>query len=204
MSTQVPSSPGSSLLTRILQGYVGGLSRSLVSGEQLIYPGASPMPDMQSGSDGRHDFDFYHGRWTVQNERLKKRLVGCREWENFRATQECRPILGGIGNIDDFVTDWGDGFQGMTLRLFDPQTRQWRIYWANNRNGVLEPPVVGRFENGVGTFHGHDLHQGQPVSVRFLWHDITADSAHWEQAFSTDGGRQWETNWHMRMTRIPQ
>src|SRR5882672_1250424 len=99
--------------------------------------------------DGRHDFDFYFGRWTVHNERLKERLAGSTDWEMFDAAQECRPILGGIGNIDEFVTSWGGGFIGMTLRLYDLTSRHWNIYWASNRIGTLEPPVTGVFDNGV-------------------------------------------------------
>ena len=155
-----------------------------------------------AGDDGRHDFDFYHGHWHVRNERLRQRLAGSDDWETFEATQRCRPLLDGIGNLDDFVTEWSGGFRGMTLRLFDLQSRQWRIYWASSRSGVLEPPVMGRFENGVGTFLGNDTHEGRPVLVRFIWSDITADTAHWQQAFSTDEGVSWETNWHMWMTRI--
>ena len=163
----------------------------------------SPSPIASpSENDGRHDFDFYYGHWKVRNERLKKRLAGSDEWETFEATQSCRPLLDGIGNLDDFVTGWSGGFRGMTLRLFDLQARQWRIYWASNRSGVLEPPVMGRFEGGVGTFYGRDTHEGVPVLARFLWSDIAADSAHWQQAFSTDEGASWETNWHMWMTRI--
>jgi hypothetical protein len=155
-----------------------------------------------AGDDGRHDFDFYHGHWHVRNERLRQRLAGSDDWETFEATQRCQPLLDGIGNLDDFVTQWSGGFRGMTLRLFDLQSRQWRIYWASSRSGVLEPPVMGRFENGVGTFLGNDTHEGRPVLVRFIWSDITADTAHWQQAFSTDEGVGWETNWHMWMTRI--
>ncbi len=153
-------------------------------------------------NDGRHDFDFYFGHWHIANERLKERLVGSTDWEHFKATQACRPILGGLGNIDDFVTGWGGGFVGMTLRLFNPARREWSLYWASNRDGVLEPPVVGRFENGVGTFIGHDSHKGKPVLARFIWSEIQPRSAKWEQALSTDDGRTWETNWIMRMTRI--
>ncbi|GAA0711143.1 hypothetical protein [Dokdonella soli] len=159
-----------------------------------------------NASDGRRDFDFYHGRWRVQNERLKERLVGSTDWEHFEATQKCRPILGGLGNIDDFVTDWNRSdstgkFVGMTLRLFNPATREWSLYWASNREGLLEPPVVGRFENGVGTFIGDDRHDGKLVLARFIWSEIRPDSAKWQQALSTDGGRTWETNWIMRMSR---
>jgi hypothetical protein len=160
------------------------------------------MTDVLSNNDGRHDFDFYFGRWRIRNERLRQRLVDCDDWEIFEATQQCRPILDGLGNIDDFVTGWRDGFVGMTLRLFCPQTRQWSIYWAGNHDGVLQPPVLGEFVNGVGTFIGRDQHEGIPVLVRFVWSEITQASAKWEQAFSTDDGRSWESNWIMRMSRI--
>lgn len=189
-----------SLVPRLWHAWLERVNRGMVCGDQLIYGNGIARPEKAIDAavvDGRHDFDFYHGRWQVRNERLR----GSDEWETFEALQECRPVLGGLGNLDDFVTDWGDGFRGMTLRLFDPQTRQWSIYWAGNRSGVLEPPVVGRFDDGVGVFFGDDRHQGQPVRVRFLWSDITARSAHWQQAFSIDDGRSWETNWHMYMTR---
>lgn len=148
-----------------------------------------------------HDFDFLHGSFRVHNERLTARLVGATDWETFEATNTCRAILGGIGNIDEFVTTWRDGFRGATLRLFDLERQQWSIYWASNRTGVLEPPVLGRFENGVGTFFGRDNHEGTPVLVRFLWSDITPTGALWQQAFSTDEGASWETNWRMHFRR---
>jgi hypothetical protein len=161
---------------------------------------------MSTPHDGARDFDFYYGHWSVHNERLRERLVGSTDWEHFEATQQCRPILGGIGNLDDYVSDWNrgdqDAFIGMTLRLFNPATREWSLYWSSNRSGVLEPPVVGRFERGVGTFIGKDQHQGRPVLARFIWSEIAPDSAKWEQAMSTDEGATWETNWIMRMTRI--
>jgi hypothetical protein len=153
-------------------------------------------------ADGARDFDFYFGQWHVRNERLRERLVGCDDWENFDATQVCCPILGGCGNIDDFVTDWCGGFRGMTLRLFDHATRRWSIYWSSNKTGVLEPPVVGAFRNGVGTFEGDDVHRGRTVRARFTWSHITPTSARWQQALSTDGGITWETNWRMQMTRV--
>jgi hypothetical protein len=154
--------------------------------------------------DGTRDFDFYFGRWRVHNERLRERLAGCREWDRFEAIQECRPILGGLGNIDEFVTDeFGPTlFIGMTLRLYDRESGNWSIWWSSNRRGTLEPPVTGRFVDGVGQFEGDDVHAGTPVRVRFVWSEIGPDRAHWQQAFSTDGGRSWETNWHMRMTRL--
>jgi len=148
-----------------------------------------------------NDFDFLHGRFLVRNERLTARLVGSTDWETFHATNDCRPILGGVGNTDEFTSDWNGGFRGMTLRLFDLERKEWSIYWASNRTGLLDPPVVGRFEAGVGTFYGRDTHQGTPVLARFLWSDITPTSALWQQALSTDDGSTWETNWRMHLTR---
>jgi hypothetical protein len=149
-----------------------------------------------------HDFDFLFGDWRVHSERLRARLVGCSDWETFEATNHCRPILGGVGNVDEFVTSWNGGFRGATLRLFDLEQQQWSIYWASNRTGVLEPPVVGRFSDRIGTLFGHDSHEGTPVLVRFIWSDITETGALWQQAFSTDDGKTWETNWRMRFTRV--
>ena len=111
------------------------------------------------------------------------------------------PRSRGIGNMDEFVTEWNGGFRGMSLRLFDLARKEWSIYWSSDRTGTLEPPVVGRFEAGIGTFYGRDSHQGTPVLARFLWSDITPGGALWRRAFSTDDGKTWETNWRMHMTR---
>jgi hypothetical protein len=153
--------------------------------------------------DGSHDFDFFFGRYRAHNKRLVGRLRGSTTWESFEHTSDCRPVLGGLGNMDENVFDDPSrpGFIGMSLRLFDPQTRQWSIYWADNRVGVLQPPVVGSFSNGVGIFEGPDGFEGKPILVRYTWSNITSTSARWEQAFSPDNGQTWETNWIMDFTR---
>lgn len=152
--------------------------------------------------DGSGDFDFETGVWQVHNERLVERLVGCTDWVTFPAVCHARPLPGRIGNWDDFVTDFWPGFVGMSLRLYDRATRKWSIYWTSNQTGVLEPPVVGGFTDGVGVFEGRDHHKGTPVLVRYQWSDITRDRARWQQAFSTDEGKTWEVNWIMRFTRV--
>lgn len=160
-------------------------------------------------TDGRNDFDFWMGTWRVDNERLVERLKGSTTWERFEARGTARQLPGGIGNFDDFVPiDWRPGFVGMSLRVFNPTTDLWSIYWLDNRTGGLNeaghllPPVVGRFTNGVGIFEGDDTLAGRPIRVRFIWSEISQTGARWEQAFSPDGGVSWETNWIMRMTRL--
>ena len=152
--------------------------------------------------DGARDFDFLPGRWRIRNERLKERLQGCTEWETFEATQEARALSGGLGNIDDFVTDHWPGFVGMSVRLYNPRTRAWSIYWASTETDGFEPPVVGAFAEGVGVFEGRQLLRGRSILVRFTWSNITRNGARWEQDFSPDDGATWEKNWIMTMTRI--
>jgi hypothetical protein len=142
----------------------------------------------------------------IHNERLARRLAGCTEWQSFEATQEAHHVIGGLGNIDTFACpDFPAGpLHGMSLRIFDPRTRMWSIYWTDDRSCELQPPVVGRFQAGRGEFFGDDVFDGQPIRVRYVWSDITPGSARWEQAFSTDGGATWETNWRMLMTYDPR
>ena len=159
-----------------------------------------PQPDLIPA--GGADFDFLFGKWTVRHERLRDRLVGDTRWQAFDGTCEVRPILGGLGNIDDNLIHLPDGaYRAATLRRFDPATGQWSIWWMDARSPGLEPPVHGRFEHGVGTFYGDDSFRDQAIRVRFLWSDITGASARWQQAFSLDDGATWETNWRMQFSR---
>lgn len=173
-------------------------------------PARQPTGHAQLANDGSHDFDFFMGRWRIQNKRLVRRLAGCTDWETFEASQYAQSLPGGIGNFDDFVADdWRRGFVGMSLRVFSPVTKKWSIYWLDNNTGGLDgatghltPPVVGEFKNGVGIFIGTDVLDGRPINVEYKWSNITANSARWEQAFSADGGKTWETNWIMELRRV--
>lgn len=151
---------------------------------------------------GINDFDFLIGRWRVSHRRLKERLVGNHEWIEFGGTCAAQKILGGQGNMDDNVLEFPDGaYRAVTVRTFDPKNGQWSIWWIDGRRpGQLDPPVVGGFENGLGTFYGDDSWNGKPVRVRFFWR--AAEQPHWEQAFSADGGQSWETNWTMDFARV--
>lgn len=154
---------------------------------------------MAEVEDGRRDFDFWMGTWRIHNRRLRARLAGCAEWDEFEARGQTWPILNGLGNRDEFRTDFWPDFLGMTFRFFDPAARTWSIYWADSLRGRLEPPMVGGFEGDTGTFYGDDVFEGRSIRVRFVW--TRAPYVRWEQAFSADGGATWETNWTMDMTR---
>ena len=98
---------------------------------------------------------------------------------------------------------WARQLVGLSLRFFDPKTRLWSIYWTDTgRSGLLEPPVVGSFSDGVGVFECDDTFDGRPIIVRYVWSEMTATTARWEQSFSEDGGKTWETNWTVQHTRV--
>ncbi len=161
------------------------------------------MNDRSSPADGRHDFDFLFGTWKLRHRRLNRRLVGETEWTEFDSTCVAHPILGGLGNIDENVLELPSGrYEAVSMRLFDPATNRWRIWWINARHPAIDAPVEGSFVDGVGTFLADDVHDGIPIRVRFLWSDVSATGARWEQAFSTDGGVTWEVNWINRLERV--
>lgn len=152
--------------------------------------------------DPQRDFDFFIGTWRVRNRRLKERMKGCTSWEEFEATCIARHIWEGLANTDEFYAEGPSGpIRGMTLRLYNPKSQQWSLFWANSANGILEQPMIGGFENGRGEFFDQEMFDGKSIFVRYLWSDITKDSCRWEQAFSGDGGKTWETNWIMEFTR---
>lgn len=151
----------------------------------------------------REDFDFQQGRWRVAHRRLKDRLVGCTDWEEFAGTSEMRLILGGNGNLEDNCLDISTGtYRAVALRSYDSATATWAIWWLDGRSPhALDVPVVGRFEHGVGVFYAEDTLNGTPIRVRFHWLDTTTDHPRWEQAMSLDDGVSWEINWTMEFRR---
>ena len=157
----------------------------------------------QATPSGVHDFDFLVGDWNVEHKRLEYRLANCETWISFSGTCRAFALMGGSSNVDDNVLHLpNDSYKAVTLRVFDPRQGLWSIWWIDGRANQLDTPVRGVFEGGVGTFFADDTFEGRKIRVRFLWCDITADSARWEQAFSIDGGSTWETNWTMKFSRV--
>jgi len=162
------------------------------------------IKSVPAAAEQRHAFDFLHGSWRVHHHRLRARLAHSSDWEDFDGTSRCWGILGGDGNVDDNVIEFPSGtYRASTMRVFDARAGVWRIWWFDARNvETLDPPLVGSFHDGVGTFYADDNWQGKPIRVRFLWRSASSDSARWEQAFSDDKGKTWETNWVMSFEKV--
>ena len=158
---------------------------------------ARPSPlDKLAGAP--RDFDCLVGEWQVSHRRLRQRLVGSQDWDEFGGTLRNWPVLGGHGNVGDNVFEFPTGtVRGVGLRSYDPQARQWLSWWLDGRTPTsIAPPVRGGFDTqGLGSFIGDDSLDGKPIKTRVLWSRITARSARWEPACSNDGGASWETNW---------
>jgi hypothetical protein len=159
------------------------------------------MSNATQATGTARDFDFLMGSWKVHNRRLRKRLAGSDQWDEFQATSIAWPLLDGLGNQDEFRTDYDGGFIGMSFRFFDPEKKRWSIYWADTRRcGELDPPVFGAFFGDTGVFVGEDTFEGKPILVRYFWSRVTTNTPRWKQAFSEDDGESWETNWVMDFT----
>jgi len=154
--------------------------------------------------DGQRDFDFEIGSWKIHLKRLDGRLTGSTAWVEFDGTTGTQKVWDGRSQIEQFETDSAAGghIEGLTLRLYNPQSRQWRLYWANSKTGTLDPPQIGEFKNGRGEFYAQDTWNGKAVFVRFVWTNTTTNTPHFEQSFSDDGGKTWEVNWITDQTRV--
>ncbi|MCW4463679.1 hypothetical protein OK349_18390 [Sphingomonas sp. BT-65] len=152
--------------------------------------------------DGQKDFDWEIGSWTTHLKRLKSPLSGSTEWVEYQGTTDVRPVMGGRANLVELKVEGAAGkIEGASLRLYNPQARQWSLHFASASGGVLTPPTIGSFQDGCGEFYAQDSWSGRTILVRFVISDVTPNSARFEQAFSADGGKSWEVNWIATDTR---
>jgi hypothetical protein len=150
------------------------------------------------------DFDFWVGDWKQKNRRLATPLSGANDWYEFDSTSSTRHLWGGLANMDEFLapqTPVGP-ISGMTLRLYDPKSNQWRIYWASANSARIGAPTIGSFADGRGEFFDQEDFNGRSILVRYTWLNLSPATSRWEQAFSQDFGKTWETNWIMENTRV--
>jgi len=166
----------------------------------LPLPGlAQPAP----ARDGQHDFDFEIGTWKTHLKRLLHPLTGSTAWVEYVGTSVVRKIWDGRANLVELVADGPGGhFEGLNLRLYNPQSHQWGLNFASSGGGTLSQPTIGEFKNGRGEFFDQEPFNGRAILVRFVVSDITQSSCRFEQAFSDDGGKTWEVNWIATDTRI--
>jgi hypothetical protein len=167
----------------------------------------SPTPRAASPSepairDGQHDFDFTIGAWKTHITRLQKPLSGSTTWIKMEGTKTERTIWNGRAHLEEIEADGPTGhMQGLTLFLYNPRAHQWSQTFASSSDGTLGSPLIGAFKNGRGEFVGQDTFNDKTILVRAIWSEITQDSHKFEQAFSDDGGKTWETNFIAVLTR---
>jgi hypothetical protein len=184
---------------------LAALAGLLTAAPALANADGPPPAAGTSDLSGVHAFDFLVGSWRTHHHVLKDQLAGSHDWWDYDGTSTLWPTLGGYGNVDDNTLNKPTGsYRAVTIRSYDPKTGQWSIWWLDGRmpSIALDPPVRGRFTNGIGTFYADDTLRGRPIKVRFLWRPVDRDHAHWEQAFSGDGGQTWETNWTTDFDRV--
>jgi hypothetical protein len=152
--------------------------------------------------DGQHDFDFEIGTWKTHLSRLLHPLTGSTTWVEYEGTSVVRKIWNGRANLVELEVDGPPGhLEGLSLRLYNRQSHQWSLNYANSSGGTLSQPTIGEFKNGRGEFIDQESFNGRAILVRFVISDITPNSCHFEQAFSDDGGNTWEINWITTDTR---
>lgn len=168
---------------------------TLLSGTaECVAPGMPTVPTALR--DGSRDFDFEIGTWRTQLKRLKDPLSGSNTWLEYKGTTIVRKVMDGRANLAELVAEGEAGrFEGISLRLYEPETRQWTLNFGNLASGTLATPTVGAFVGGRGVFYNQERYQGRAILVRFLIEPVNSDTVRFEQAFSADGGQTWEVNW---------
>ena len=174
----------------------GVLAATLVCGALAAIPPARGSEPPTAARDGQRDFDFHIGTWKTKLRRLQKPLTGSTTWVEYEGTTVVRKVWGGGANLVELDVAGPVGrIEGLSLRLYNPESRQWSLNFANRRGGTMFPPTIGEFRNGRGEFYAKEELDGRPILVRFVISDITPESCRFEQAFSADGGKTWELNW---------
>ncbi len=152
---------------------------------------------------GQREFEPILGRWTYRLQRRLRPLTGSSHWVNLNGTGECTPLWGGRAQLDTFNVDGSTGhIEGLTLRLFNPKTQEWRLYWANSKDGLVVVPQIGHFKAGHGEFYAQDTLDDRSILIKYDWSALHSSAPHFEQSFSNDGGKSWEVNWITDQSRV--
>lgn len=164
---------------------------------------AADAPARPAPRDGQRDFDFHIGSWKTHLRRLQRPLSGSTTWVEYEGTTVVRRVWDGRANLVELEVDGPAGhIEGLSLRLYNPESRQWSLNFSNSRGGTLSPPTIGAFKDGRGLFFNQDTLEGRAIFVRFVITPLTPDSIRFEQSFSDDAGATWEVNWIATDTRV--
>ncbi len=159
------------------------------------------MKAMSATAAGVRDFEFLYGEWLVQGRRRREPLSGCGPWERFEAIQSCWPLLNGLGNVAELVSEEA-GTITASLRFLDPRKRRWSVYSLSPRGVLAQPPAQGCFREGTGEFFREERRHGKPVLVRERWLKVASAAPTCDRAVSSDGGNTWEIDWTMELSRV--
>jgi hypothetical protein len=171
--------------------------------QQNSAPSGTKLQHAPAERDGLHDFDFEMGTWKTHVSRLLHPLSGSATWVAYEGITVVRKVWGGRANLLELEADGPGGhFEALSLRLYNPQARQWSLNFSNSTGGTLSQPTIGEFKDGRGQFFDQEALNGRTIFVRFVISDITPDSCRFEQSFSEDGGETWEVNWIATDTRV--
>ena len=182
-------------------GILGG-SVVATHAEQISEASRGNVPEASEERDAQHDFHFNFGTWQTHVKRLLRPLTGSTTWVDYEGTSVVSKVWDGRASVFELDVDGPAGrIRGVGLRLYNPETRQWSLNWANGHDGIMTAPMIGEFKNGRGDFFGQELLDGRLIYTRNSFLDITTDSARFEQAYSDDGGKTWEVNWIMTFKR---
>jgi hypothetical protein len=169
----------------------------------LVRETAALPADTVQARDGQHDFDFEIGTWKTHLKRLQHPLSGSTTWVEYDGTTVVSKVWNGHANLVELQVDGPAGhIEALSLRLYNPESRQWSLNFSNSAAGTMSVPTIGEFKNGRGEFYDQETLNGRAILVRFIILDITPTSCHFEQSFSADGGKTWELNWVAVDTRV--
>lgn len=183
------------------QNFVATLTR-LAAGASKPQSPAAASSTVPGGESGQHDFDWQFGTWKIDMSRLQQPLTGSTSWTELHGTVVVQKVWDGRANLAEITADGPSGhLEFLSLRVFNPRSQQWTLYFAKSTSGMLGTPEVGEFHDGRGEFYAQEPYRGRMILLRFVFADIGSGSSHDEQAFSQDGGKTWETNWINHQTR---
>ena len=188
---------------RSIGTFLSSIALVLLSSVALAQGNQGKSSSPTSGRDGQHDFDFEIGTWKTYLKRLAHPLTGSNQWIDCNGVSVVRKVWDGRANLLELEADCPSGhLQALSLRLYNPQSRQWTLNFSNSSGGTLSQPTIGEFKNGRGEFYDQETFRDRAILVRFVISDITPNLCRFEQSFSDDGGKTWELNWIAVDTRI--